>query len=513
MKLEPSRPVDVPQFVQKSKKKSISNWFSWLIALVLLGSIGYIIYRQAVIVPRQEARRSVVLAPVVRESLPVTVSANGTVNPERLINLSPKTAGVLKRLLVKEGDTVKSGQIIAYMDDSNLQGQLTQARGQLAQAEANLQKLIAGNRPQDIAQAQAQLQEAQANLQRLIAGNRPQDISQAQARLQQAQATLTQAEDDFRRNQELYRAGAISLQTLNQELADRDTAQAQVAEAREALALQQAGARSEDIEQARAVVQQRQQALELLQAGTRSEDIEQARAQVVSAQGSLQTIQAQINDTIIRAPFDGLVTKKFADPGAFVTPTTAGSEVSSATSSSILSLASTNQVVANVAESNIARIRLGQKVTIKADAYPGKVFEGEVSQIAAQATVAQNVTSFEVEVAIVSDAQNLLRVGMNAEEDFQVGRLENALLIPTVAVVRQENMTGVWVATADDPIFVTIETGVTVNDKTEVRSGLKGGEQILLSFPPGVRESSARRLFPGSSSDRSPSNSSPTPSR
>jgi hypothetical protein len=51
------------------------------------------------------------------------------------------------------------------------------------------------------------------------------------------------------------------------------------------------------------------------------------------------------------------------------------------------------------------------------------------------------------------------------------------------------------------------------NDKTEVRSGLKGGEQILLSFPPGVRESSARRLFPGSSSDRSPSNSSPTPSR
>ena len=292
-------------------------------------------------------------------------------------------------------------------------------------------------------------------------------------------------------------------------------------EAQQGLALQKAGSRQEDIKQAQAVVRQRQQALALLKAGTRREDIQQARAQVTSARGSLQTIQAEINDTVIRAPFDGLVTKKYADPGAFVTPTTAGSAVSSAQSSSILSLASTNQVVANLAETNIGKIRLGQKLKITVDAYPGKTFEGRVSQIAAQATVEQNVTSFEVKAAIVSDKQNLLRSGMNVDAEFQVGQLENAIVVPTAAVVRRQRATGVFVAGSDNkPVFTSIQTGVTVNNFTEVRSGLKGTERVLLSFPPGSRpQSRPRSILPGiggggssgggSSGGRSPGGGSP----
>jgi hypothetical protein len=237
-----------------------------------------------------------------------------------------------------------------------------------------------------------------------------------------------------------------------------------------------------------------------LKAGTRTEDIEQARAQLASARGSLQTIQTQINDTVLRAPFDGVITQKYADPGAFVTPTTSGSAVSSATSSSIVSLASTNQVVANIAEVNIAKIRLGQKVIITADAYPGKTFEGKVSQIAAQAIVEQNVTSFQVKVAIVSDSENLLRSGMNVTTDFEVGQLKNALVVPTAAVVRRERSTGVFVAGEDNkPVFTRIQTGATVDKYTEVKSGLKGNERVLLSFPPGSRPQSTPRggILPG----------------
>ena len=73
------------------------------------------------------------------------VSANGTVQPESSVNVSPKTSGVLKQLLVKEGEFVQAGQVVAYMDNSNLQWQLLQARGNLAAAEANLNKVIAGN--------------------------------------------------------------------------------------------------------------------------------------------------------------------------------------------------------------------------------------------------------------------------------------------------------------------------------------------------------------------------------
>ncbi|MBE9005227.1 efflux RND transporter periplasmic adaptor subunit [Fortiea sp. LEGE XX443] len=499
MKLDTSNPVDSSALAPESKKQRQYHWLSWLLILGLLGGIGYAIYYQITVMPRQEARRRTVTQPVERQNLAIAVSANGTVKPERSINLSPKNSGVLKKLLVKEGDIVKQGQILAYMDDSNLRGNLIQAQGQLAQAQANLQKAQAGNRPQDIGQAQAQLDESEANLRKVETGNRPQDIAQAQARLRSAQANLTQAEDDLRRNQELYNSGAISLQTVIQKRSARDSAQAQVNEAQQVLALQQAGSRSEDIQQARATVKQRQEALALLKAGTRREDIEVARAQVTSARGSLQNIQAQINDTIIRAPFDGLVTQKFSDPGAFVTPTTSGSSVSSATSSSILALASENQVVANLSESNIAKISLGQKVTIKADAYPGKVFEGKVSQIAAQATIEQNVTSFQVKVSL-SDPQNLLRSGMNVDMDFQVGQIENALVVPTAGVVRRERATGVFVLDAkEQPVFTRIETGVTVNNFTEVKSGLTGNERVLLSFPPGSRPQSTPRggVFPG----------------
>lgn len=502
MKIDTPNTVDSSSSVlvpEVKKKKGRRNWLSWLIALCLLGGIGYAVYYQVTVAPRQQASRRVLTRPVQRQSLTITVSANGTVKPERSINLSPKNSGILKRLLAKEGDIVKQGQIVAYMDDSNLRGQLTSAQGQVAQAEANLQKAIAGNRPQDIAQSQGALDEAEANLQKVQTGNRSQDIGQAQARLQSAQAALRQAEDDFVRNQQLYNAGGISLQTLNQNRSNRDSAQANVNEAQQALGLQKAGSRPEDVEQARAVVKQRQQALALLKAGTRQEDINAARAQVTSARGSLQNIQAEINDTIIRAPFDGVVTKKFADPGAFVTPTTASSEVASSSSSSILSLASTNEVVANLAETNISKISLGQKVSIKADAYPGKTFEGKVSQIAAQAIVEQNVTSFEVRVSL-SDPQRLLRSGMNAEVDFQVGQVQNVLVVPTASVVRQENATGVFVPGKNNrPVFTRIETGVTANNFTEVKSGLTGDERVLLSFPPGSRPQSTPRggVFPG----------------
>jgi HlyD family secretion protein len=499
MKIDTSQSVDSPVLAPEQPKQRQYRWFSWVLIFGLLGGIGYAIYYQVTVAPRQEARRQILTQPVTRKNLAIAVSANGTIQPERSINVSPKNSGILKQLLAKEGDIVKQGQILAYMDDSNLRGNLTQAQGQLAQAQANLQKAQAGNRSQDIAQAQAQLEEAQANLRKVEAGNRPQDIGQAQARLRSAQATLKQAEDDLRRNQQLYSSGAIALQAVNQSRSARDTAQAQVNEAQQALSLQQAGSRPEDIQQARATVKQRQEALELLKAGTRSEDIEVARAQVISARGSLQNIQAQINDTVLRAPFAGVVTQKFSDPGAFVTPTTSGSSVSSATSSSILALAATNQVVANVSESNISKIRLGQPVTIKADAYPGRVFAGKVIQIAAQATVEQNVTSFQVKASL-SDSQNILRSGMNVDVEFQVGELENALVVPTASVVRRENATGVFVLGADEqPKFTRIQTGVTVNNFTEVKSGLTGNEKVLLSFPPGSRPQSTPRggVFPG----------------
>jgi HlyD family secretion protein len=468
------------------RKLRSNKWF--LGSLVLIPILGILAYRQMVVVPQQQAKSKIQTAPVERSNLTITISANGTVQPERSVNVSPKTAGILKQLLVKEGDTVQEGQILAYMDDSNLQGQLQQSQGNLAAAVANLEKLQNGNRTEEIATAQAQLAEQNANLQKLRNGNRSQEIAETQAKLKDAQYALRQANDDLQRNQALYTEGAISLQSLNTFRTTRDRAQSQVTQAEQAASLMRSGTRPEEIVQAETIVKQKQAALELSQSGSRSEDIDKGAAEVTAAQGAVKIIQANLDDMTLRAPFAGVVARKFADPGAFVTPTTAGSAVSSATSSSILSLASTNQVIAQVAETNIAQIRIGQSATIQVDAYTGKPFKGNVTQIATQSVVTQNVTSFEVKTS-VSDTQRVLRSGMNVNVSFNAGELKNIFIVPTGAIVQKNNTQGVFVSKdKGDPVFVPITVGTTVNDKTEVKSGLTGTEQVLLSFPPGTRE-------------------------
>lgn len=495
----------MPQLQALPKRiQTLARWsrgpLYWLAGLLLLGGVGVggpALWR--VMASHTTASKQPLTTTVEQRDLSVTLTANGTIKPARTINLSPKSSGYLKQLLVQEGDLVEQGQVIAYMDGSNLQGQLTQAQAQVEQAQANLDKLLNGSRSQEIAQAQAQLAEVQAQLQELEAGNRAEDVAQAQARLSQAQAQARQAEDDLERNQDLFEAGAISQQSLNQQRSTRDNAQAQVSEAQAALTLQQRGARPEDIAQVRSQVQQRQQALDLLRAGSRSEDIEAARAQLKSAQGGLQTIQTQINDTVIKAPFAGVVTKKYADPGSFVTPTTAGSSTEGAASNSILTLAATNQVVAYLDESNIAQIKLGQAVQVTAEAYPDRNFSGTVSQIAAQASTVQNVTSFEVKISLEPAAQALLKAGMGVEANFQVRQINQALVIPSAAVVRQASGTGVYVlGPKQQPHFQPVEIGTTVGELTEVKSGLAANQQVLISFPPGQEpKSDIRSPFSG----------------
>ncbi len=415
--------------IQRSApSNSLHRWIQGLLLLSLTGGTLLIIHQS---IRNPPAAEQVETVQVERQTVAITVSANGSVKPERSINISPKTSGLLKRLLVTEGDSVKAGQLIAEMDDSNLKGQMSQATGNLAVATANLQKLLAGNRPEEVAEAQAKLEAANASL-------------------KEAELTLQQ-------DKNLYASGALSRRDLAGSEAKRATAAAQVAQARQSLTMQQMGARTEEIAA--------------------------ARAQVAAAEGSVEQIQSQMDDRVIHAPFSGTVVRKYADPGSFVAPTTAASAENSATSSSILALAIQNRIVANVPEASISRLRLGQTALIKADAFPGKTSQGAVTEIAPQSTVEQNVTSFEVKVSL-TDPAGLLRSGMNVSVDFQIGQLANAVMVPTVAIVRQENRTGVYVQSANqEPVFQPIETGLTMGNRTEARSGLQGKEQVLVGLP------------------------------
>jgi HlyD family secretion protein len=430
------------------KKSNNSGWLlGFVVASLAVGGILAVGQNQQQ-AEKQSAAQDAQTVGVSREDVHLKASASGTVVPLQSINISPKSPGRVTAVYVKEGQRVDKGQLLAQIDDSNLRGQLAQAEGQLAQAQATYKKAQAGFRKEE--------------------------INQSSATVQDAQAALSVAQSNYDQDQSLFQQGAISKRVLDNSRAQRDRAQAQLTLA--------------------------YQSLNLRMNGNRPEDIAIARAQVEVAQGGLQTIRIQIADYQLRAPISGVITRIYADPGSIVSPNTPSSNLNSSISSSVMNLAGELIAKANVAETDVVRIKPGMPVAIHADAYPDKTFEGRVREVAPQSTVVQNVTSFEVKVTLLPPASTQLRSGMNVDADFLTGEVPQALMVPTVAIVRQASLTGVYVKGAKgQPQFRAIKTGINTSSRTQVTAGLKSGEQVFISFPPGFRHDTAKSSLPGGS--------------
>ena len=209
-----------------------------------------------------------------------------------------------------------------------------------------------------------------------------------------------------------------------------------------------------------------------------------SQAALVAAQERIQQRSVESDDLLIRAPFDGVITQRFAEPGAFVTPTTTASATAGATSSSIVELSQGLEVAAKVPESDIGRIRVGQNAGVRVDAYPDQRFEARVREIAPRAVKTDNVTSFEVELDLIGPAPDL-RIGMTVDVDFQTGRTNASTLVPTVAIVTEEGKPGVLlVGEQDQPRFQAVELGASSGSQTAILNGVKPGTKVFIDLPP-----------------------------
>lgn len=213
-----------------------------------------------------------------------------------------------------------------------------------------------------------------------------------------------------------------------------------------------------------------------------------SQAALVAAQERIQQRSVESDDLLIRAPFDGVITQRFAEPGAFVTPTTTASATAGATSSSIVELSQGLEVAAKVPESDIGRIRVGQSASVRVDAYPDQRFEARVREIAPRAVKTDNVTSFEVELDLIGPAPDL-RIGMTVDVDFQTGRTNASTLVPTVAIVTEEGKPGVlMVGEQDQPRFQAVELGASSGSQTAIINGVKPGTKVFIDLPPWAKK-------------------------
>ena len=495
---KPKQPP-APATLKLKEKKKINPWLLGLVAagIVGTGGAGVVLLKNSS--PKVDI--TTLTVPVEAKKVTVRISASGSVQPVQRVNLSPKNSGRLAELYVEQGDRVQEGQVIAKMESRDIEAQILQAQARLESAKARLNKQQAGNRREDIIQAQARLDQAKASLDQVRAGSRTEEIAEAQAgvtraeaQVEEARSRLNLASNNVRRTRPLVAEGALAGQELDRTIDEQTRAQASleqlqagVEEARRRLEKVQNGSRPEELAKAEATLAEAQSNLDELQNGSRPEDIAQAKAEVAEAEAQVQYYEVQLEDTKVRAPFAGIITQRYAIEGSFVTPATSASDASSATSTSVVALAKDLEVLAKVPEADISQIKAGQTVEIVADAYPGEVFKGRVRLIAPEAVKERDVTLFQVRIEITTGKEQL-QSGMNVDLQFLGAEINNAMVVPTVAIVTNKGQTGVLIPDEkNQPKFQPVTTGTTIGNQIQILEGVKSGERVFLELPPGKK--------------------------
>lgn len=281
--------------------------------------------------------------------------------------VSFKIPGRVVQRLVSEGESITNGQIVALLDRTELK--------------------------QESAMRQADAETALAVLAELEAGTRPEEIEQAVAALEIVRAEARRVEAEFKRQQELFTQKVIS---------SREFETTQAASSMAAAKVRDAEAR-----------------LTLLQKGPRVETIRAARSRVEQAQQAVALAETRLGYTTLRTSLSGIVLAEGIEDGEYVVPGTP-----------VVTVGDLSQVWlrAYINETDLGRVRIGQRVQVATDTYPGKVYEGRLSFIASQAEFTpKNVQTTQERVKLVyrikvdlANPDQELKPGMPADADIKV---------------------------------------------------------------------------------------------
>jgi HlyD family secretion protein len=357
------------------------------------------------------------LARVTRGDVAQSVVATGKIQPITKVEVKSKASGIVEKLYVDINSEVKKGQDLAQLDQQEIEAQVEAQRAQLAAAEANVSTF------------QADIEQDKVNA--------------AAPDLPMYKATLD-------RNQAMQKDGIVSRQTLDDAnkdylaaLTKRDSSQAQV--------------------------------------GVDSARLKQARAQVLENQASLKQLEEQLSYTTIQAPMDGVILSRDVEIGDAV--------------SSILILGSTATLVmtegdtaevyvqGKVDEADIAHVYMGQPARIKVESFRDRLFWGKVTKIAPMGVEKDNVTTFEVRVSI-NNPGGELKANMTANAEILMDEHKGVLTVPENAVIYDgQKNASVQVpdrSQKDGTRKVAVKVGLSNGSVTELVSGLKEGDQVVL---------------------------------
>ncbi len=449
------------------KKKS--NRLKWILGgvIILLMAVAYFTQKN------KKVGDKVAVEKATKRTLMETVSASGRIFPEKEIKISSDVSGEVTEVLVKEGDSVRAGQLLVRVNAEIYKDQVT--RGEAG-----------------VSVSKAQYANAMSN----VEGTRSRQL-QVAAQREQTQAQLENNRLAFKRNDQLHRDGVISD-------AEFETVQGQLRQTEASLKAIEA-----QIESAKSDVNSSQQSAQA------------AGFQLKSSEASLKELRTNLNKTSIYAPASGVVSKLNIEKGERVV----GTAQMSGTEIMRIANLSAMEVQCDVSENDILRVAVGNEVDIEVDAFSGRKFKGRVSEIAntaSNATTAtgqpnlttDQVTNFVVKIRIEAESYADLmrggrppfRPGMSASIYIHTNTVNDVVSIPIQSVTTRELDADVKKAKAEENkdlaqndkkttlepikelVFVVsgdtvkqveVKTGIQNSQFIQIVSGLKGDEEVV----------------------------------
>ena len=392
-----------------------------------------------------------------------------------------------KLTAAKQGNATDAALQAAQLGVQSAEMQVTIAEGQLRTAKTPDQVTAAN---QAVLNAQTQLANAQDKLSSLQAGPDSSTVVQAESAVKQAQAQVDQAKlaaDNAEQN----------LKLAQQNYDNRTQAKSQLDSAKN------------NVDQAQASYNSAVAQLNQATAPADPTAVQTAQASLDQARAQLDQQQVTLDNLTIKAPIDGVITQVNGNVGELSTSSTPVVEMDNSSESDL-------QVVAQISQSDIGKIKTGQDAEMTSTSFQNKTFKGKVLTIYPDATTANGVTTYTALLS-VDNKEGLLRPGMSTNVTVTVGTHDNVLYIPTEALREQNGKDGVLLAPAGSSSnakgesrqasggnssgtngtsgahFQSVEVGLFASDKVEILSGLQEGDSVAIFSGASANQSSQQR--------------------
>ncbi len=367
----------------------------------------------------------------------IKISAKGVVEPNFQVEVKSKASGEVLSFPFEEGDSIKKNQALLQLDKSDETRNVAKAEADLMSGEASLKK----------AETALLLQKTQYQT----------NLKTAESEVEETEANLIEAEAKKHRQADLY-----AQKFTSQESRDNAVTSFKV--------LQQ------NLIQANARLQAAKDSVHDI--AMKEHEIELAKAEVKRKQIALDEANERLNETDIFAPISGVIIQKLIEEGQIIS--SGISNVSGGTPLAVIADLSRLFIIADVDETDIGSIHVNQKVSVTADAFYGKEFNGKVLRIAPKGIVENSITVFKVKIEILGKGKNILKPMMTANVDIITNRVKDTVYIAREAVRRDGDRTYAMILKDDLPVETPIEVGIITPIHAEILSGLDPEQEVVV---------------------------------